>query len=61
VPTIRADELQPGHLVREGTHMMRVAVEPTLHLGYIEVYTADGMRRFRPDAPVFVARVDLDA
>jgi hypothetical protein len=41
--------------------MMRVAVEPTLHLGYIEVYTADGMRRFRPDAPVFVARVDLDA
>ena len=41
--------------------MMRVAVEPTMHLGYVEVYTADGMRRFRPDQAVFVARADLDA
>lgn len=60
MPTIRADELKPGHLVREGTHMMRVAVEPTTHLGYIEVYTADGMRRFRASDLVFVARADLD-
>lgn len=41
--------------------MMRVAVEPTMHLGYIEVYTSEGMRRFRPDQDVFVARAELHA
>lgn len=41
--------------------MMRVAVEPTMHLGYIEVYTSGGMRRFRPGEVVFVARDEFDA
>lgn len=55
MPLMPAAELVPGHLVREGRHMNRVLRAAYRHLGYLEVHTDAGLRRFEVDDEVFVA------